>query len=120
MPPGYRPGSVAFPTEGPAPARSRLRLRASLAVLVVAGVVTGLVVTGFSSSSPAVCRALDDGQDALSATRTSYGSAGTPEAGQRMLRQAAATVRTACPEHSGEAGQMDAFADLLDLEGLGG
>lgn len=120
MPPGYRPGSVAFPTEGPAPARWRLRLWVILAVMVVAGVVAGLVAGGFSSS-PAVCQALDDGQDALSATRTTYGAAGTSEAGQRMLREAAATVRTACPEHSGEAGQMDAFADLLDLErALGG
>jgi hypothetical protein len=121
VPPGYRPGSVAFPTDGPAPARRRPRLWATLAVLAAAGVVVGLVVGGFSSSSPAVCQALDDGQDALSATRTTYGAAGTSEAGQRMLREAAATVRTACPEHSGEAGQMQAFADLLDLErALGG
>ena len=122
MPPGYRPGSVAFPTEGAGPARRRHRpLWAILTVLIVAGVVAGLVVSGFSSSSPAVCQALDGGQDALSATRTTYGAAGTSEAGQRMLREAAATVRTACPEHAGEAGQMDAFADLLDLErALGG
>ena len=120
MPPGYRPGSVAFP-KGPVPGRRRVRLWAILAVLVVASVVVGLVVSGFSSSSPAVCQALDDGQDALSATRTTYGAAGTSEVGQRMLREAASTVRTACPEHSGEAGQMEAFADLLDLErGLGG
>lgn len=121
MPRGYRPGSVAFPTEGPPPTRRRLHLWTILAVLILSGVVVGLVVSGFSSSSPAVCQALDDGQDALSATRTAYGAADASEAGQRMLREAAATVRTACPEHSGEAGRMEASADLLDLErALGG
>lgn len=121
MPPGYRPGSVAFPTEGPTSTRRRRRLWAVLAVLLLAGVVAGLVVSGFSSSSPAVCHALDDGQDALSATRTAYGAADASAAGPRMLREAAATVRTACPEHSGEAGRMEASADLLAPErALGG
>ncbi|WP_433038137.1 hypothetical protein [Actinomycetospora sp. CA-053990] len=112
---------MAFPTEEPTTGRRRRRLWAILAVLIVAGVVVGLLVSGFSAASPAVCQGLDDGQDALSATRTAYGAAGASEAGQRMLRQAAATVRAACPEHSGEASQMDAFANLLDLErALGG
>jgi hypothetical protein len=59
VPPGYRPGSVAFPTDGPAPARRRPRLPRSRVFDAVLGaaalgllVVVGFVLSGAFRVTP--------------------------------------------------------------------
>lgn len=68
------------------------------------------------SSSPAICTALESGQDPLTASRTAYGDAGgDPATAARMLRQGATEVRASCPDRAADASQLESMAGVVEI-----